>query len=69
MNEDKNFSFHLHIGCNCTDLSMECADMQIDEESSGLKAIQDQVFNCKSVPIYNKWKNRFIEYIRKENLT
>ena len=66
---DDNFRFHLHADCTCTDIKKECPDMQIDEKSSGLKAIQDQIFNCKSVPIYNKWKNRFMEYIRKENLT
>ena len=33
-----------------------------------MQTIQDQIFNCKSVAIYNTWKNRFSEFMKSEKL-
>ena len=31
--------------------------------------MQDKIFNCKSVAIYRKWQEKFIEYIQEHDLS
>lgn len=31
--------------------------------------IKDKVFSCKSIEVYNKWHQKFIEFIKQQNLT
>ena len=65
--QDGNFSTNVHLDCDCKDFKNKCPKIDQNSESNGsIQAIQDEVFNCKSVAIYTTWKNRFSEFLEKE---
>lgn len=67
-----DFSMNIHFDCDCNDVKKECkkfAEYSEKQHDPSIRAIQDQIFNCKSVAVYNSWKKKFDKFILDEKLS
>ena len=63
---DGKFHANLHFDCDCQNLEAPCANL-INMASNIPKVIQDKIFDCKSVSVYNKWYCKFQQFLKEKN--
>lgn len=68
-----DFCLEIHFDCNCKDLKKPCTRfkniMESPSKSDGLSDLKDKIFNCKSVGVYQKWHDKFKDFILENHLT
>jgi len=76
------FQLHIHFDCNSCELRNSCKNMadagqeirQDAGRNQDVKSIkipqemEDRIFSCKSVAIYEKWHQKFINFISEKDL-
>ena len=76
------FQLHIHFDCNSCELRNSCKNMadagqeirQDAGRNQDVKLIkipqemEDRIFSCKSVAIYEKWHQKFINFIAEKDL-
>lgn len=75
-----NFNLNVHFDCNCSKIDEPCnkllqmastsstiaiSNESVEESKINIpKEMQDRIFNCKSVGVYEVWHKRFMKFIQ-----